>query len=108
MERERSPWSSHRQSRRRHDRHTTPSPDLRQILLKRKSIDRDRSQSRERGSSKHGSSSIQVRIIQAVSTMEEQAIHQEHRLSRSDKFRTDDVKNQSVDPYTNHISREET
>jgi hypothetical protein len=34
MERERSPWSSHRLRRRRHDRHTTPSPDLREILLK--------------------------------------------------------------------------
>jgi hypothetical protein len=39
MERERSPWSIHRLSRRRHDRCTTPSPNLRKIHMKRQSID---------------------------------------------------------------------
>jgi hypothetical protein len=55
MERESSPWSSPRQSSRRYSRHSTPSTDLRQILIRKESSERISPGASEHGSSEHRS-----------------------------------------------------
>jgi hypothetical protein len=55
MERESSPWSSLRQGSRRYSRHSTPSTDLRQILIRKESSERISPGASEHGSSEHRS-----------------------------------------------------
>jgi len=84
MERERSPWSIHRLKRRRHDRHTIPSPELREILLKMNSSDQDKSQSRNWESREHGSSECGYHTSMGKYKTMERVKFQEHQMGISD------------------------
>jgi hypothetical protein len=55
MEREINPWSSPRQSSRRYSRRSTPSTDLRKILIRKESSERISLGESEHGSSEHRS-----------------------------------------------------
>jgi hypothetical protein len=91
MEIGRSPWSSPRQSRRRYDRHTTPSPDLKKIMMKIQSSDRDRSTSSEHGSREHGKRQYHTDRVRHRK-LDAHISHQEHRLSRTDSKKLEDLR----------------
>jgi hypothetical protein len=55
MERERSMWSILREDSRRHSRRSTPSIELRKILIRKESSERTGPGASERGSSEHKS-----------------------------------------------------